>query len=641
MTKIREAARPGPDTRPCPTPRSLSPSRRLGLCSTIMVMVFGVLAFRVAHLQLMSGSYYEHQGVEQALHRIPVPAERGSVFDRDGRDLALSVRRTTVYADPTLVVDPAATAAKLAPVLHVDQQYLVKQLSLAPSRFAYLARTVDDTTAAAVQALGLAGIGFMPEPQRSYPAGALAGALVGHVGSDGNGLDGVEYLYDSLLRGRPGELVTEQDPDGRDIPDTQQTRVVARRGTDIVLTVDEGLQWEAEYALLDQVQATGAKGGMAAMVDVTNGDVLAMATVHGRTATEAARVAQPGETNTPLTDLFPPGSTTKLITLSWALEHGRVTPDTKVDVPYAIRVDPHVKPFYDAEWHPEQTMTVADIMRESSNVGTIEIAQRMKNEEMADAVRAFGLGTRTSIDWPGQPNGLMLPPSEYWSTGKAATAIGYGVSVTAMQMLGAFTTIANGGVTRPAHLLDATIDGNGDRRTTDVPAGRRVVSAKTARTMTDLMEGVVSDGTGACAAIPGYPVAGKTGTSKKQLHGAYSDTATRASFIGFAPADHPRFAAIVVLDEPRGDYQFGGASAAPVWAELMQFALFQYGVPPTDPSGEQFIRSRAVASTPCTVPHGADLARLIAPQKVATMTVSNAGTGPPGTRVPTDTSPGN
>jgi cell division protein FtsI (penicillin-binding protein 3) len=389
------------------------------------------------------------------------------------------------------------------------------------------------------------------------------------------------------------------------------------------------------------VQATGAKGGMAAVVDVSNGDVLAMATVHGRTPTDPARVARAGDWNAPLTELFPPGSTTKLITLSWAIEHGKVRPDTTFTVPYAMSVDPHVKPYFDAEWHPVEQMTVADIMRESSNVGTIQIAQRMKNHEMADAVRAFGLGTRTAIDWPGQPDGLLLPPEEYWSTGKAATAIGYGASVTAMQMLGAFTTIANGGVTRPARLLGATIDANGDRHTTDAPAGRRIVSTSTARTMTSMMEGVVSDGTGACAAIPGYPVAGKTGTSKKQVKGAYSDKATRASFIGFAPADHPRFAAIVVLDEPSGAFQYGGASAAPVWSEIMQFALLQNGVPPTDPTGVQYVKSRAVAQYRCTVPHGDELAKLIAPQPVASTTSPTAVRGSPGSSVTAVTSRGN
>ncbi len=600
--------------------------------------MFGVLAVRVVQLQLMSGDYYTRQAVLQSLHKIPINAERGSVFDRNGRDLALSVRRSTVYADPTLVVDPAATGAKLAPVLHVDEQYLLKQLSAKPNRFAYLAHTVDDDVAAKVKHLNLPGIGFVPESKRSYPASPLAGALIGQVGAEGSGLDGIEYLYNSTLAGKPGELVVEQDPDGRDIPNTQRTRVVARRGTDVVLTIDQTLQWEAEYALLDQVQATQAKGGMAAVVDVTNGDVLAMATVHGTTPTERAGVATPGERNAPLTELFAPGSTTKLITLAWAIEHGQITPDTTFTVPYSVKIDPAVKPYYDAEWHPKQVMTTADIMRQSSNVGTIKIAQLMHNQEMADAVRAFGLGTRTSIDWPGQSDGLMLPPSQYYCCGKYATAIGYGVSVTGMQMLGAFTTIANGGMTRPAHLLGATIDAKGDRHPAAVPAARRVVSNTTARTMTTMMEGVVSDGTGACAAIPGYPVAGKTGTSKKQLNGAYSESATMASFIGFAPSDHPRFAAMVVLDQPAPEFQFGGASAAPAWSEIMQFALLQYGVPPTDPTGEQFHHARAVSKNQsCSVPHGTDLANVLAHQGADTTegAAPNASDGPDSLRANT------
>jgi cell division protein FtsI (penicillin-binding protein 3) len=578
--------------------------------------VFGILTARVVQLQVLSGDRYQKLTAAQTMHTIPISAERGSIFDRNGRDLALSVERSTVYADPTLVNDPAGEAAKLAPVLHADTQYLVKQLSARPYRFAYLAHTVPDAVASAVTALGLPGIGLMPESARSYPAAPLAGALLGRVGSEGKGTDGLEYLYDSLLHGKAGELTVEQDPQGHDIPNTQKTRVEAERGSDIVLSVDEDVQWEAEHALLDQVQATGAKSGMSAIVDVSNGDVLAITSVDGTSKTDPAHVAAPGEHNAPLTELFAPGSTTKLITLSWAIEHGHVTPQTMFTVPYSIKVDDNVDPFYDAEWHATRQWTTADILRESSNVGTIEIAQRMRNKELAAGVRAFGLGTRTSVAWPGQPAGLVLSPDKYYATGKYSTAIGYGAAVTGMQMLDAFVTIANGGVTRPPHLLDATVDANGTRHPYQGPAGVRVVSSSTAAEMTAMMRGVVADGTGVCAAIPGYPVAGKTGTSKKlQANGTYSDTSTMASFIGFAPADHPRFAAIVVLDSPAYDFQFGGASAAPVWSEMMQFVLTHYGVPPTDTNDAQYQQARQAAKqagTPCTVPHGDALAGAIA-----------------------------
>ena len=593
--------------------------RRLGVCSALLILGFGLIAARVGQLQLASGAKYKQLSVKLALHTIPLTAQRGSIFDRNGRDLAMSIEKTTVYADPTLVTDPVAEAARLAPVLHVDEHALLQRLSdkgsaAEPRHFVYLAHTVDDVVARAAHALKLPGIGFVPESARSYPAGAVAASVIGRVRSDGPGLDGIERQYDHLLAGKSGEVVVEQDPMGHDIPDTQRTRVDAQRGTDVVLTVDEDLQWQAEYSLLDQVKATGAKSGMAVVVDVTNGDVLAMASVLGATPTAQAAVAGPGDNNAPLTDLFEPGSTNKLITLSWALEHGHVTADTKFLVPESIQVEPQVAPYHDAEPHTGvpngiEKWTTADILRESSNVGTIEIAQRMHNQELADGMRAFGLGKQTAIEWPYQPAGLLLSPSRYYATGKYSTAIGYGVAVTGIQMLDAFATIANGGVTRPPHLLGATIDAKGVRHPTVVPAGSRVVSPNTASVMTQMLEGVVSNGTGACAAIPSYVVAGKTGTAKKALAtGGYTDAATMASFIGFAPADHPRFATLVVLDE--NNLRYGGEVAAPVFSEITQFALQQYGVTPSDVNNTQYSAARAVATAAgntCAVPHGSDL----------------------------------
>jgi cell division protein FtsI (penicillin-binding protein 3) len=242
------------------------------------------------------------------------------------------------------------------------------------------------------------------------------------------------------------------------------------------------------------------------------------------------------------------------------------------------------------------------------------IAQRMRNQEVADAMRAFGLGAQTSVAWPYQPAGLLIPPSQYFATGKYSTAIGYGVAVTAMQMLDAFATIANGGATRPPHLVDATIDSKGNRHVVDGPATTRVVSTNTASLMTQMLQGVVSNGTGACAAIPGYDVAGKTGTAKKALAtGGYGPAATMASFIGFAPAAHPRFATLVALDE--NNLSYGGEVAAPVFSEITQFALQQYGVAPTDLTNKQYSAAQLTAraaNNPCSVPHGSDLARAVA-----------------------------
>jgi cell division protein FtsI (penicillin-binding protein 3) len=409
-----------------------------------------------------------------------------------------------------------------------------------------------------------------------------------------------------------------------------------------VLTIDQNVQWQVEYSLLDQVRATGAKGGMAAVVDVTNGDVVAMATVLGATGDEPPRVAGAGDRNAPLTQLFAPGSTAKLITLAWALEHGHVTPDTMFTVPYAKKMHPSMeKPFVDAEWHETAWWSAADILRHSSNIGTMLIAAKMGNRELFDGFRSFGIGQRTSIDWPGQEAGIVLQPDEYYATGKFTTAIGYGAASTGMQMLDAFVTIGNDGVSRPPRLLAATIDADGTHHPTDVLAGARVVSSGTARTMTEMMQGVVSNGTGVCAAIPGYPVAGKTGTSKKleEETGEYSETSTYASFIGFAPADSPRFAALVALDEPAFQFQFGGQAAAPVWSEIMQFALTQYRVAPTDPTDAQFREAQEVAraaGASCSVPHGDALAEVVAQLGTAGARVPEPGEGAGAGRPQTD-----
>jgi cell division protein FtsI (penicillin-binding protein 3) len=587
--------------------------RRIGLCTALIVIVFAVLAVRVAQLQVVSGDHYKAMALAQRLRTIPLEPERGSIFDRNGADLATSVEVSSVYADPTLVTDPALYASKLAPVVGVDQTTLYNRLADRSHHFEYIARRVDDNIARAVRELRLPGVSFVPELQREYPAGTVASAIVGHVGGEGFGLDGLEALYNHQLQGAPGEIVVERDQQGRDIPNTQRKRVEPRRGTDLVLTIDEALQYQVESSLIDQVTSTAAKGGMAVIVDVQTGDVLAMATVQGATDTQAPRVAVAGERNKPLTDLFEPGSTNKLVTISTAIEDGIVTPTTEFDVPPSINVGAE-KSYTEAHRSGKtEHWTTTDILRESSNVGTIMIAQQLGKDRLAPALRKFGLGHRTAIDFPGQPNGILLDPNHYYTTGLASSAIGYGVAVTAMQMLDVYATIANRGMTLPPRLLDATFDEDGNRDAVPRGPGKRVVSEATAQTMSQMMTEVVRDGTGACAAIPGYTVAGKTGTSRKLApQGGYT-TGTMASFVGFAPAEQPRFAAMVVLDEPAN--QYGAVAAAPVFSEIVQSALTQFRVQPNDTSAEpQYDAARKQARkahSNCAVAHGDALQQLV------------------------------
>jgi cell division protein FtsI (penicillin-binding protein 3) len=618
--------------------------RRLGLCTLAVVILVGALAFRVAQLLVLSGDRYRTMALDQRLRTIPEPAARGSIFDRNGRDLALSVDRSTVYADPRLVTDPAMYASKLSPVVGVDTNTLVRRLSDRKRRFVYVARTVEDDVAAKVRTLGLPGVSLMTEPKRMYPAGSVAAALVGRVGHDGNGLDGLEAQYEAYLKGTPGEIVVERDQHGHEIPDTQRRNVAAKPGNDLVLTIDEALQYQVEQSLVDQVTYTGATRGMAIIVDVHSGDVVAMATVEGG-ATGKPRPAIAGDVNAPLVNVFQPGSTMKVVTISRALDLGIVGPQTPFNVPAHYAVGTHL--YSDVHSLAEmETWSTAQILQESSNVGTIMIAQHMTPQQLGDGIRAFGFGSKTSISYPAQPAGFVIEPDKYYDTGLASSAIGTAEGVTAMQMVDVYATLANGGVTVPPRLVSAMIDGSGKHVDMPAPAGNRVVSDATAQTMSEMMQGVVRSGTGACASVQGYSVAGKTGTSNQALRtGGWSDT-TFASFAGFAPAEAPRFAAIVVLDAPQTT-QFGARAAAPVFSEIMQAALRQYRVAPTDLGDQnQYAAARAQAAVDamdCTVPHGQTLTNILAQRAAAAATAATSTTTVPAaapTTLPADTSQG-
>jgi cell division protein FtsI (penicillin-binding protein 3) len=578
----------------------------------VTLLVFSVLAGRLVQLQALSGAHYEQLALKQRLGRVTLPADRGSIFDRHGRDLALSVQRPTVWANPQVVGDAHYYASKLAPVVGVDEPTLYSRLSNHKLQFVYVARRVDDNVAQRVRALNLPGVAFISEPARVYPAGTLAGPVIGMVGTEQSGLTGLEYEYNKLLRGKAGEIVSERDVRGREIPRTVRSQTPARRGTDIVLTIDEALQYETERSLVDEVAASNAKGGIAVLMDVKTGDILSMATALGASNGKPPRPATATDRNSPLIDVFEPGSTNKVVTISTAIQDGLISPTYPTfAVPSSYSVSG--VPFVDDHQHVMKQWTPTDILRESSNVGTIMIAKKLTKERLDTALRAFGLGANTAVQFPGQAAGNLLPLSQYYGIGMASVPIGYGVSVSAQQMLDVYTTLANGGVTRAPRLIDATIDAAGNQHRRHEPPGTRVVSPATAQAMTSMLTQVVSGGTGACAAIPGYTVAGKTGTSRKpDNHGGYMSK-YMASFIGYAPAESPRVAAIVVLDEPVPIY--GGRAAAPVFSEVAGFALRLLRVPPPDPNSTQWAQAQitsAAAGETCTVPHGADLARFIA-----------------------------
>jgi cell division protein FtsI (penicillin-binding protein 3) len=550
--------------------------RRAMALLVVLSLGLSAVILRLTQVQAVSADQYEKLGAGQRIRTINLAAERGAIFDRNGVDLALSVNQQTVWANPKVVTDPAGYAAKLAPILGMDQKALADRLGQKSHAFVYLARKVDDATAEAVKKLGLEGVDFVPESKRFYPSGTLAGPLLGGVGIDNDGLAGLEVQYDKKLAGKPGELVVEQDPQGRRIPQGFSHLEPAVRGNDLILSLDQSLQYELERALVDAVGAATAKGGLAIVEDTRTGSILAMANVTGDGA-GAARSSSPTEHNRAVTDVYEPGSTNKVITMAGALEDGLVTPETKLTVPDKLPMANAL--FEDHEPHPPISWSVTDILVNSSNVGTIMVGQKLGKNRLDHYLRAFGFGTKTGVGFPGEPAGLLLDPDHWYVTSMGTVPIGNGLAVSALQMLQVYVTVANGGLYRPPRLVEATIDADGQRRPVEAAEPRRVVSPETAGKLSSMLTKVVQEGTGTNGAVPGYLAAGKTGTARKPLEGArgYSGNYV-ASFVGFVPSQEPRLAAVVVLDEPTPIY--GGQVSAPVFARIMQYALRLDRIPP-------------------------------------------------------------
>lgn len=547
-----------------------------------MLFLFSLLLVRVAELQTVSPERYVAFGERQRVRSIDLPAARGSILDRNGEDLALSVNQTTVYANPLEIDDPLAVAAHLAPVLGMDQAELDDKLS-SDAEFVYLVRQQPDELGARVSDLDLPGIHLMDEPTRFAPSGDLARSVIGSVGVDNTGLSGVESQYDRNLTGTPGELTVERAPDGETISSGERHLVPAQQGDSLVLTLDRGMQFEAERALTQQVDATGALGGIAIVSRVSTGEVLAMANVDATQNEDGSRgPAVPSSNNRAVTAMFEPGSVNKVVTMAAALDEGVVEPSTRFMVPDGLQVADHR--FTDHDPHPVMNWSVNDILTQSSNVGTIMVAQELGAPRLDDYLGRFGFGHETALGFPNEASGITLPLDEWSGTSIGSIPIGQGISVTALQMLAAFNVIANDGVYVSPRLVLARVADDGTRQPVAAPPDHRVVSTSTARQMSTMMMSVVDTGTGTSAAIPGYRVAGKTGTARKpQESGGYEDGEGNyhyvATFAGFVPADDPELSMIVVLDEPTSSI-YGGEVSAPVFAQLGQYALARYGIAP-------------------------------------------------------------
>jgi cell division protein FtsI (penicillin-binding protein 3) len=559
-----------------------------------LLVVFGatVLAFlaitgRLVVLQVVDATSLDQAAARQRLRTIELPADRGRVYDRNGNHLALSVDARAVYAQPRLVRNPEATARRLAPLLPRPVGDLRRRLA-SKTPWVYLARRVPAARGDRVARLKLPGIGVLDDTVRSYPAGPLAAQVLGFLDVDGKGLAGVEQQYDGLLRGRPGELLLEQDPQGRPIPSGQRRLKPPTPGTDVVLTIDQPLQYVAERALYQAVRRNHAKGGSVVVLAPATGEVLAMANLPDYDPNRYTKATALARRNRAVEDVFEPGSTNKTITAAAALEAGVVTPGTQVRIPWALELCPGVKTFHDSHKHGLEVLSFADVVAQSSNVGTIKVASKLGKQRLAKAEQDFGYGRRTGIDLPGESPGLLTPVSSWRCTDLGVNAIGQGVAVTVLQAAGVYAAVANGGVQVAPSLLKGTIDAHGRFQPAERRPSRRVISKRTATTLTAILQRVLTGrGTGTEAALGAWTAAGKTGTARKpNPHGrGYLPGAYVASFIGFAPADHPAVAVAVVLDQPTPI--FGGVVAAPVFREVASYALTRLRVPASVPAHRQ------------------------------------------------------
>jgi cell division protein FtsI (penicillin-binding protein 3) len=550
--------------------------RRIGLLFAIFSALLVLGGARALWLGGVRGGDLARAAATQQVVKAPILAKRGTITDRHGTELAVSEEALSIAATPYLVKDPGAAARRLAPWIGVPEAELIKKLSDRRSGFVYLQRKVPRRRAEQVRRMDIAGLEFLPESRRIYPRSWLAAQLLGTVGTDGDGLAGLEYEREQALHGSDGERTLVRDALGR--PLRLRDTKLARAGQSLELTIDARIQDRVEDVLKRRIgQRFQPQGATAIVMDPRNGEVLALANWPRVNANKPWDAPEYARKDRAVSDLYEPGSTFKAFTVAGALQDGIVTPGTEFDLPPQIQVaDRTIK---ESHLRGPVRLSTAEILAQSSNVGAVTIGKRLGEVRFDHWVRAFGFAKPTGVDLPGEAAGIVPKPENYSGSSIGNIPIGQGVSVTPMQMATAYAAIANGGTLRPPRVVRA-VGGVPERRA----AGRRVISAATAKSVRQMLEGVLAaGGTAREAAIPGYVLAGKTGTAEKPdpVNGGYAKGKYIASFVGFAPAKNPRLLVAVMVDEPKGEI-YGGTVAAPAFQEIMRFALPYLRIPPTE-----------------------------------------------------------
>jgi cell division protein FtsI (penicillin-binding protein 3) len=540
-----------------------------------------VIGLRLVQIQLFERESYVRQAVRQSEQTMDLDPRRGPILDRNGHELAVSVDAESIYALPPEVQDPPRTAAALARALGLDaagRRELV--LTLQRNRgFVWVRRKVTPRAARAVKDLQLPGIGFVTENRRYYPKRELASQVLGYVGLDNTGMSGIEYEFEEQIRGKAAKVTVHLDARRRPVGHTEKP---STEGHTIVLTLDESIQYVTERELERAVHDTGSLSGVAVVMDPRTGEVLALANRPTFNPNSWAAFSSARWRNRAVADAYEPGSIFKIITAAAGLQERVVDPDEVIDCGHGsieiagTRINDHA--VFDQ-------LTFRQVVAKSSDVGVIRVAQRLGRESFSRYVRDFGFGTATGVDLPGESSGLFRPTSRWSALSLPSLSFGQEVGVTALQMTAAVGAVANGGYLMKPMVVRQVEDGSGHVvRALKPVAVRRVLEPGTVDLMTDLLKGVVADGTGRHAAVPGYLVAGKTGTAQKvDASGRYSMVDHVASFVGFVPASRPALVILVSLDTPRGPRNEGGDVAAPTFARIAEHALRHLAVPPDDP----------------------------------------------------------
>jgi len=555
---------------------------RIGIIGVMFIVLILAIGAKAVYLQLFCGSWLSERAANQYATDLVTAGKRGVIYDRNHHQMAVSIGTTSLAAYPSRLQDKGSVARALAKILDLSPQRLSKKLN-SQRTFVWIKRHVSPKELSEVKSLDLNGIDFIPSYSRFYPNKTLAAQVLGFTGTDGHGLEGVEYYYDKMLGGQENSLVILKDALGRGFAKeakTEETRLTtADQAKNIVLTIDRAIQFITENALNEAVEQFSAKSGMAIVMDPQTGAVLSMANIPFFNPNTFGRFPRDSWRNRSITDPFEPGSTMKIFTAAAALESGTCTPSTIFFCENGVyRIGRNI--IHDT--HPRGWLSLQQIIKFSSNIGVVKVIESVGPDSLHRTLVNFGFGEKTRLDCPGETSGVLSSPKRWTRVDTGAISFGQGISASALQLVTAASAIANGGSLMQPHMVAAISDHNGRIiERTEPRVVRMAVSAKTAGIVKRIMKTVITEGgTGVNAALEGYSVSGKTGTAQKiDDSGKYARGKYVASFLGFAPADEPKVVILVVVNEPEGEH-YGGIVAAPAFKKIAHETLNYLNIPP-------------------------------------------------------------